>query len=117
MTQQRILTLNDFVVVIVARVPLIIADILLIYITWTKLSSRDTLRDIQQSKRLSLTDIFFRNGLFYFVCRESRRTLKLTILYILLHAQGLYISCTSLRRHTRTFDEPAKTLLIEYYSS
>ena len=67
---------------IVARVPLIIADILLIYITWTKLSSRDTLRDIQQSKRLSLTDIFFRNGLFYFVCRESRRTLKLTICFL-----------------------------------
>ena len=49
-------------VVIIARVPLIVADLLLIYITWTKLSSRDVLKGIRTSKRLSLSDIFLRDG-------------------------------------------------------
>ncbi|KAI0697844.1 hypothetical protein C8T65DRAFT_582298 [Cerioporus squamosus] len=49
-------------VVIISRVPLIVADILLIYITWTKIRSRDALRDLQQSKRMSLSDILFCNG-------------------------------------------------------
>ncbi|KAI0719336.1 hypothetical protein C8T65DRAFT_736674 [Cerioporus squamosus] len=49
-------------------VPLLIADILLIHITWTKLSSQwGTLRDIQQSRRLSLSDTFFRGGTIYFI--------------------------------------------------
>ncbi len=37
------------------------ADILLIYITWTKLSSWGASRDIRQ-KRVSLSDILFRGG-------------------------------------------------------
>ncbi len=48
----------------ISRVPLIVADMLLIYITWTKLSSKDALRGLGQSKRLSLSDILFRSGMF-----------------------------------------------------
>ncbi|TFK85763.1 hypothetical protein K466DRAFT_600885 [Polyporus arcularius HHB13444] len=54
-------------IVFISRVPLIVADMLLIYITWTKLSSKDALRGIGQSKRLSLSDILFRSGTIYFV--------------------------------------------------
>ncbi len=49
-------------VVIISRVPLIVADILLICITWIKLNSRSALKGIQQSRRLSLSDILFRDG-------------------------------------------------------
>lgn len=38
------------------------ADILLVYITWTKLNGRDTARDIRPSRRLSLSDILLRDG-------------------------------------------------------
>ncbi len=48
---------------IVSRVPLIIADILLIYITWTKLRNWGALKDVRQSKRLSLSDVLFRGGM------------------------------------------------------
>ncbi|TFK83872.1 hypothetical protein K466DRAFT_602487 [Polyporus arcularius HHB13444] len=53
-------------VVISSRVPLVIADILLIYITCIKLSSREALRGICR-KRLSLSGILFRDGIIYFV--------------------------------------------------
>ncbi|TFK80906.1 hypothetical protein K466DRAFT_441987, partial [Polyporus arcularius HHB13444] len=56
---------RNFTVVYTARVPLIAADIILIYITWTKLRSWVALRDIRQSKRLSLSDILFRGGMLY----------------------------------------------------
>ncbi|KAI0709670.1 hypothetical protein C8T65DRAFT_727366 [Cerioporus squamosus] len=60
-------SLKDTAVVIVSRAGLIVADVLLIYITWAKLSSQEALRKIRQSKRLSLSDILFRNGTVYFV--------------------------------------------------
>ncbi|TFK83767.1 hypothetical protein K466DRAFT_589463 [Polyporus arcularius HHB13444] len=50
--------------VLVARVPLVLADVLLIYITWAKLSSRDALRGIRQHKRRSFSDILLRDVLF-----------------------------------------------------
>ncbi len=55
----RTLTLGTLAVVIISRVPLIVSDTLLIYITWTKLRSWVALRE---SKRLSLSDILFRSG-------------------------------------------------------
>ncbi|KAI0719782.1 hypothetical protein C8T65DRAFT_736344 [Cerioporus squamosus] len=64
-------------VVIVSRVPLIVADMLLIGITWTKISSRNALRDICQSKRLSLSDILFRDGTIYFIILFILNTLHL----------------------------------------
>ncbi len=52
---------------ITSRVALIVADVLLIYITWTKLSSQDAWRNIRQSgKRASLSDILFRNGASFY---------------------------------------------------
>ena len=54
---------QDHVVILISRVPLILADILLIGITWMKLSSQGVLQDIQGYKRLSLPDILFRNGM------------------------------------------------------
>lgn len=51
---------------IISRVPLIVADILLVFITWAKLSTRDTLRHLQG---LSLSDIFIRNGMSLFAIR------------------------------------------------
>ncbi|RPD78585.1 hypothetical protein L226DRAFT_297615 [Lentinus tigrinus ALCF2SS1-7] len=55
------------VIVVIARVPLIVADMVLIYITWARLSGLATLRDIRQSKRLSLSDVLCRDGTMYFV--------------------------------------------------
>ncbi|KAI0718784.1 hypothetical protein C8T65DRAFT_737124 [Cerioporus squamosus] len=61
-------------VIIVSRAPLIVADAILIYVTWTKLSNRDALRDVRRPRRSSLSDILFRNvfhavltGTIYFV--------------------------------------------------
>ncbi|KAI0697858.1 hypothetical protein C8T65DRAFT_18470 [Cerioporus squamosus] len=53
--------------ILVSRVPLIIADMILIYVTWAKLRSRDALKDIRQSKKMSLSDVLFRDGTQYFV--------------------------------------------------
>ncbi|KAI0714212.1 hypothetical protein C8T65DRAFT_726765, partial [Cerioporus squamosus] len=53
--------------VFISRVPLITADMLLIYITSTKLSSWSAMRDIRHSKRLSLSDVLFCGGIIYFV--------------------------------------------------
>ncbi|KAI0719766.1 hypothetical protein C8T65DRAFT_736332 [Cerioporus squamosus] len=64
-------------VVIISRVPLIAADTLLIYITWTKLSSWAALRDIRTSKRLSLSDILFHGGTIYFVVLFALNVLHL----------------------------------------
>ena len=76
-------------VVIGARVPLIVADILLIYITCTKLNGRDAWRDIGQSKRLSLSDVLFRDGKFLVTVVRNGHSLN-------GHStQELYILCTS----------------------
>ncbi|KAI0697836.1 hypothetical protein C8T65DRAFT_698010 [Cerioporus squamosus] len=56
---------------ITSRVPLIAADILLIYITWTQLSRREALRHIQRSKRLSLSDILFRDVISQWLTKYS----------------------------------------------
>ncbi|KAI0712942.1 hypothetical protein C8T65DRAFT_695143 [Cerioporus squamosus] len=64
-------------VVILSRVPLIAADILLIYITWTKLSSWAALRGIRFSKRLSLSDILFHGGTIYFIVLFAMNVLHL----------------------------------------
>ncbi|RDX50863.1 hypothetical protein OH76DRAFT_368763 [Lentinus brumalis] len=54
-------------VVIISRVPLIAADVLLIYITWTKLRGWAALTNTRQSKRLSLSEVLFSGGTIYFV--------------------------------------------------
>ncbi|KAI0697854.1 hypothetical protein C8T65DRAFT_582330, partial [Cerioporus squamosus] len=61
------LSVKHCTVIAVSRVPLIVTDLLLVYITWAKTSSRSTLRDMRQSKRLSLSDILIRDGTVYFL--------------------------------------------------
>lgn len=60
--QCHLLTLRNCTVVFASRVPLIVADVILIYLTWSKLSSRLALRDIRQHKRLSLAEVLLRDG-------------------------------------------------------
>ncbi|TFK79705.1 hypothetical protein K466DRAFT_415623 [Polyporus arcularius HHB13444] len=59
-------------VIIISRVPLIVADVLLIYITWTKLGSR-------VHTRLSLSDILLRDGIKYFVVLFIMNVLHLVL--------------------------------------
>ncbi|TFK91435.1 hypothetical protein K466DRAFT_660052 [Polyporus arcularius HHB13444] len=69
------------VVILISRVPLIVADMLLIYITWTKLNSRRALG----SKRLSLSDILFRDGTTYFIV-----LFILNVLHLVLSESALF---------------------------
>ncbi|RPD59065.1 hypothetical protein L227DRAFT_654438 [Lentinus tigrinus ALCF2SS1-6] len=71
-------------VLLISRIPLIIADILLIGITWTKLSSREALQGLRQSKRLSLSDVLFRDGTVYFVV-----LFVMNVLHLVLSATAL----------------------------
>ncbi|RPD59021.1 hypothetical protein L226DRAFT_572371 [Lentinus tigrinus ALCF2SS1-7] len=80
------LTLSDTsAVTIVSRAPLIAADILLIFITWTKLSSRDVLKGIRGSGRLSLSDIILRDGTIYFIVLSLLNILHLTLSLLSAH--------------------------------
>ncbi|TFK91445.1 hypothetical protein K466DRAFT_660057 [Polyporus arcularius HHB13444] len=89
---------GDCAVIIISRVPVIIADMLLIYITWAKLSSRGALRDVRQpqagSKRLSLSDILFRDGTIYFVVLFTLNCLHLILsaTAILTNGSGSYVT-------------------------
>ncbi|RPD73251.1 hypothetical protein L226DRAFT_572333 [Lentinus tigrinus ALCF2SS1-7] len=71
-------------ILLISRIPLIIADILLIGITWTKLSSREALQGLRQSKRLSLSDVLFRDGTVYFVV-----LFVMNVLHLVLSATAL----------------------------
>ncbi|RDX46096.1 hypothetical protein OH76DRAFT_1407228 [Lentinus brumalis] len=75
----RMLIFKNCTVVISSRIPLIVADLLLIYITWTKLSSRSTFDDVRSSKRLSLPGILFRTGTIYFVALFILNVLHLSL--------------------------------------
>ncbi|TFK78745.1 hypothetical protein K466DRAFT_473388, partial [Polyporus arcularius HHB13444] len=56
-----------FVFIIVARVPIIVADIILIYVTWAKLNARDGLSGIRLHRRPTLQLISVPTGTMYFV--------------------------------------------------
>ena len=97
---QRHAHLRYYSVVIVSRASLILADTLLVYITWTKLSGRDAVRGIRQSKRMSLSDILFRGG----ICSEHQcehSCIRLTPL-----TQEPYTSCTSRNNTNLTLRTP-----------
>ncbi|RDX49072.1 hypothetical protein OH76DRAFT_1483313 [Lentinus brumalis] len=72
-------TLITHILVIISRVPLISADILLIYITWTTLRGSAALTDIRQSKRLTLSDVLFHGGTIYFAILFVLNTLHLVL--------------------------------------
>ncbi|TFK78947.1 hypothetical protein K466DRAFT_668283 [Polyporus arcularius HHB13444] len=77
-------------VVIISRIPLIAADILLIYITWIKLSTWGaSSRYMRQSKRLSLSDILFRGGVIHFITLFFLNILHLVFTVTLVGTSGL----------------------------
>ncbi|RPD59008.1 hypothetical protein L226DRAFT_572380 [Lentinus tigrinus ALCF2SS1-7] len=71
--------IGDCLVIIISRVPLTIADILVIFITWRTLYTRDVLKhSTQPFKRLSLADILLRNGMIYFIVLTVLNIVHLT---------------------------------------
>ncbi|RDX41568.1 hypothetical protein OH76DRAFT_1489391 [Lentinus brumalis] len=92
--ESRILIHGILIVVIVARVPPVLADVLLIYITWAKLGSRDALRGIRQHKRRSFSDILLRDGTIYFVVLFVLNVLHLafSVTAVASEGQGSYLT-------------------------
>ncbi|TFK78432.1 hypothetical protein K466DRAFT_614166 [Polyporus arcularius HHB13444] len=86
-------------ITIISRVPLIAADIILIYITWTTLRGSATLTDIHKSKRLTLSDVLFRGGTIYFVILFIMNVLHLTFSAT---AVSINLSCISYLSFTHT---------------
>ncbi|KAI0681852.1 hypothetical protein C8T65DRAFT_598003 [Cerioporus squamosus] len=83
----------DLFIVVISRVPLIAADILLIYITWTRLStgSWGALRNIRQSKRLSLSEVLSQGGI---LCNTEISILfTLNVLHLIFSATAVSKSC------------------------
>ncbi|KAI0695345.1 hypothetical protein C8T65DRAFT_833181 [Cerioporus squamosus] len=100
----------DLRVVVISRAPLIVADILIIYITWTKLSSWAALRDIRQpSKRLSLSDILSRDGTIYFVILFILNVLHLVLSTAAVASDGGEGS------YVTNFTMPITTILISRF--
>ncbi|RDX49203.1 hypothetical protein OH76DRAFT_1483407 [Lentinus brumalis] len=95
-------------VILISRVPLIIADTILIYITWAKLGSRGTLTGIRQSKRLSLSAILFRDGTIYFVV-----LFVLNVLHLVLSATG--IAGNEQGSYMTEFTVPITTVLLSRF--
>ncbi|KAI0682958.1 hypothetical protein C8T65DRAFT_595699 [Cerioporus squamosus] len=100
---------TNHLVVIISRVPLIVADILLIYITWTKIRGRGALRDLQQSKRMSLSDILFCNGTIYFVIMFI-----LNVLHLTLSVTSVAINNNSWS-YVTVFTPPITTILVSRF--
>ncbi|KAI0709671.1 hypothetical protein C8T65DRAFT_739850 [Cerioporus squamosus] len=114
------------VVLIISGVPLIVADILLICITWVKLSSRDTLKNIVQSRRPSLSDVLFRDGMGpCTMCTSSSEpadpitdgleTLAVGVLFC-LNVLHLFVSLTAMaRRYIVQFTAPITAILVSRF--
>ncbi|RDX49107.1 hypothetical protein OH76DRAFT_1315869, partial [Lentinus brumalis] len=81
-------TLSLRFVTIISRFPLITADIILIYITWTTLRGSTTLTDIQNFKRLTLSDILFCGGTILFIMNVLHLVLSATAVNINLILQA-----------------------------
>ncbi|RPD73266.1 hypothetical protein L226DRAFT_572346 [Lentinus tigrinus ALCF2SS1-7] len=99
------------IVVIVARVPLLVSDILLICITWAKLSGRDTLRDIRQSKRMTLSDIVLWDGTVYFVAIFIMNLLHL-VLSVAALGPGVASDGAS---YVTIFTAPITSILVSHF--
>ncbi|KAI0694556.1 hypothetical protein C8T65DRAFT_584944, partial [Cerioporus squamosus] len=100
--------LRNRTVVFASRVPLIVADVILIYITWTKLRNWGALRDIHQSKRLSLSDILFRGGTIYFVV-----LFILNLLHLVLSATAM--AGNGYESYVTEFTAPFTAILISRF--
>ncbi|RPD59057.1 hypothetical protein L226DRAFT_614175 [Lentinus tigrinus ALCF2SS1-7] len=99
-------------VIVVSRVPLIVAETLLIYITWTRLDGRNVfgaLGGISQSKRLSLSDILFNNGIIYFVV-----LFILNLLHLVLSATAT-VSGNGFQSFVTVFTGPITAILVSHF--
>ncbi|KAI0714146.1 hypothetical protein C8T65DRAFT_828873 [Cerioporus squamosus] len=105
--------------VLISRVPLIVADLILIYITWTKLSSRDALKNIGQSKRLSLSTILFNGarqksdshaGTIYFVVLSV-----MNVLHLIFSTTALAGSGSGNQSLVTDFTAPITAILISRF--
>ncbi|KAI0714144.1 hypothetical protein C8T65DRAFT_154507 [Cerioporus squamosus] len=94
---------------IISRVPLIATDILLIYITWVRLSSWSALRDVQRSRRLPLSDILFRGGIIYFLV-----LFVLNVLHLTFSATAVAIQA-ELTSYVTIFTAPITAILISRF--
>ncbi|TFK83407.1 hypothetical protein K466DRAFT_555099 [Polyporus arcularius HHB13444] len=93
-----------------SRIPLIVAELLLIYITWTKLSSRSTFDDVRKSKRLSLPGILFRTGMYtvaLFVLNVLHLGLTLTSVTVFI---APYVS-----HHSHTMPQLISAILVSRF--
>ncbi|RDX49621.1 hypothetical protein OH76DRAFT_1403520 [Lentinus brumalis] len=100
----RITAAIEIRLVYISRVPLIVADVLLIYVTWTKLSSRGAMRTIRQSKRLSLSDILLRDGSVLFMLNVLHLVFSVTA--VIADSGGSYLS---------VFTSPVTAILISRF--
>ena len=82
-------SIGECTVTIISRVPMMVADIILIYVTWTNLSGLDTWREMRHARRLSLPDIFVREGTrssltsgIFTMCLTSRPTMTGTVYFM-----------------------------------
>ncbi|RDX47023.1 hypothetical protein OH76DRAFT_1485073 [Lentinus brumalis] len=100
-------------VTIVARVPLIVADILLIYITWTRLSSWCALKataGLRPSNSLSLSNILFRGGIVYFAVLFG-----LNVLHLALSAAAVGDSGNLGESVVTTFTAPLTAVIVSHF--
>ena len=93
-------SIGECTVTIISRVPMMVADIILIYVTWTNLSGLDTWREMRHARRLSLPDIFVREGMCSHVlltmCLTSRPAMTGTVYFMcvrLSHVSRTYSKC------------------------
>ncbi|RPD58972.1 hypothetical protein L227DRAFT_612361 [Lentinus tigrinus ALCF2SS1-6] len=100
------------VVVIASRVPLMIADMSIIYITWTKLSSKDVFnlkRGMWQSQRPSLPYVLIRDGTVYFIVLFTLNMLHLIFIALSVALDGNNTT------YVTTFTSPLTAILVSRF--
>ncbi|RDX40555.1 hypothetical protein OH76DRAFT_1423635 [Lentinus brumalis] len=83
---------------------------ILVYATWSRLSSRDVLRDIRQHKRLSLANIILRDGTIYFVV-----LFIINVLHLVFSVTALAGFKTTGASYATIFTGPLTTILISRF--
>ncbi|KAI0697850.1 hypothetical protein C8T65DRAFT_832374 [Cerioporus squamosus] len=104
----NVLQLVPAAITVASRVPLIFADIVLIYITWTKLSCRSApVRDTRHS--MSLASVLFRDGTIYFVVLSV-----LNLLHLVLSVTALGITGDG-ASYATNFTGPLTAILVSRF--
>ncbi|RPD73345.1 hypothetical protein L226DRAFT_614240 [Lentinus tigrinus ALCF2SS1-7] len=106
------LQMIPWAVVIASRVPLMIADMSIIYITWTKLSSKDVFnlkRGMWQSQRPSLPYVLIRDGTVYFIVLFTLNMLHLIFIALSVALDGNNTT------YVTTFTSPLTAILVSRF--